>query len=69
MRRREGAAPHSAREVWALVMLLLMTWFPVAVAVIAIGGLSDVRAVALVAAGALVILGAGFGWARRFPRH
>jgi hypothetical protein len=69
MTRRAEAAPRSAREVWALVLVLLMIWFGVALTIHGLGGLSDHRAAALGLAGALLILCAGFAWARRFRRR
>jgi hypothetical protein len=56
MTRWDRVAPRSAREVWALVMILLLFWCGVALTV---GGL----------AGTLLILCGGFAWVRRFRRR
>lgn len=69
MMRLTKVAPRSAREVWAAVLFLLMMWLGVAIALIGLGDLSGGRAATLALAGLLLILCAGFVWARRFRRR
>jgi hypothetical protein len=69
MMRFDQVAPRSAREVWGLVLFLLMVWFGVALTIKGLGPLSDLGAAALGLAGALLILWVGYAWARRFRRR
>jgi multisubunit Na+/H+ antiporter MnhB subunit len=62
-------APRSAREVRALVTILLFIWLGVAPTVSDPAALSARNAASLGLAGTLVILCGGFAWARRFRRH
>jgi hypothetical protein len=65
----DRVAPRSAREVWALMMILLMIWLGVALAVDGLAALSVRSTASLGLAGTLVILCGGFAWVRRFRRR
>ncbi len=65
----DRVAPRSAREVWALVMILLIIWFGVVLTVNGLATLSLRNTASLGLAGTLVILCGGFAWVRRFRRR
>jgi apolipoprotein N-acyltransferase len=65
----DGLAPRSAREVWALVVILVLFWLGVALAVHGLAELSVLTAASLGLAGTLLILCGGFAWVRRFRRR
>ncbi|MBX9752010.1 MAG: hypothetical protein K5Q68_20655 [Roseococcus sp.] len=62
-------APRLAREVWALVVILLLFWCGVALTIGGLAELSAPTASSLGLAGTLVILCGGFAWVRRFRRR
>ncbi len=69
MTRWDRVAPRSAREVWALVMILLLFWCGVALTVGGLATLSALNAASLGLTGTPVIRCGGFAWARRFRRR
>lgn len=69
MTRRQGLGPHSAREVWALVMILLMAWCGLAWTMHGLAALPARQALALGLAGGVAILAAGAACAWRWRRR
>ena len=69
MTRRRDLGPHSGREVWALVTILLMAWCGLAWIIHGLALLDGGQAVALGIAGGAVILAAGAACARRWRRR
>ncbi len=66
---RRGAGPDSARDVWALVMILLMAWCGIAWTIQGLAGLTAGPALALGLVGGAAILAGGWAWARRWRRR
>lgn len=65
---RGDAAPHSGREVAALVSLGMLVWFAIVVAIAELAALPALAAVLLWAVGAAMLVVIGLAWARRL-RH
>ena len=69
MTRWDRVAPRSAREVWALVMILWLVWCGVALTVGGLAQGSALTAASLGLAGTVLILCGGFAWVRRLRRR
>ncbi|MBS7790101.1 hypothetical protein KTR66_08850 [Roseococcus sp. SDR] len=69
MTKRTGLSPQSAREVWALVLILLMAWCGLVWTMHGLAALSAGQALAVGLAGGVAILAAGAACAWRWRRR